>query len=266
MRSLLFVLLILLYSDSFASDASLLLSPGVRFFDYTEYGDNGNFLDGETGPVWGAELSYSYPLHGNATLSIDGDIFSGNVRYDGSTQGGTPLVATTNQNFYSFGLGYKTPFIEADDSLTVLAALRYERWERDILPTTISTGLFELYEWWEMSLGFEFLLHKEPDQRLIFYARVFDILDPVMQVHLNRYGKPELELGARGGGEFGFHWMSPLNGRSQLGLALGYKAWSFGRSNDKTVLRDDGLQTQTIFEPRSQTDTFTIQLMLSYQI
>jgi hypothetical protein len=257
--------LIVYHAGATAGSDVLLLSAGVRSFDYVEYSDSGNFLDGEFGSVWGADFSWIRALPNQNQVYIEGGIFAGDVRYDGSTQGGTALQTNTHQHFYNAGLGYRMPFPGHASPLILSVSLHYRRWERDILPTAISSGLFEIYRWWETSIGLEFSLHKSPEQILTFYTRVFSIYDPVMEVHLHRYGRPELALGAKGGGEIGFNWSSPLARRSRLGLSLGLKKWSFGRSDNKRVVRDDGF-TQSIFEPRSQTETVTIQLQFLHRL
>jgi hypothetical protein len=253
-------------TDLLASERSLSFSPGMRYFDYAEYGDDGSFLDGETGPVIGLALSYCFPLPGKGKATIDAGIYSGEVLYDGQTQGGIPAVTTTDQSFYSLGFGYEVPLISPKEGLTAFASLHYEKWERDILPTSITNELFEVYEWWEMSLGLDVVLYKDKTEKLNLYTRIFDIANPVMTVHLNGYGTPDLELGGKGGGEIGIRWMQRLSARRELGLSIGHKAWSFGRSDIKLVFPNNGGSAQLIHEPRSQTSTTTVRLIFLYHL
>lgn len=266
MRGLLCILLLLCHGISLAGEKTLSLAPGMRLFDYAEYDDNGAFLDGESGPVLGLDVTYAYLLQNKSKAFLDIGVFSGEVLYDGQTQGGSPAVTTTDQSFYSFGVGFEAPLISPKERLKAFASLRYEKWERDILPTSLTAGLFEVYEWWEMSLGLDVGLYKNKTEQLSMYTRVFAISNALMTVHLNGYGTPELELGNKGGGEIGVRWMQRLSARRALGLSFGYKAWSFGRSADKTVLPNNGGPVQTIHEPRSQTNTTTVKLIFFYHL
>jgi hypothetical protein len=253
---------VLASGDAIAQSNSFDLTTGVKFFDYAEYGDDGAFLDGEKGWVLGIGAAYEHHMSNDMVLSVFGDIFEGEVDYDGHLQSGTPLTTKTDEAFYSLGVGLQFPLPILNNRVDLFSDVSYQQWERDILPTARSARLFEVYEWWEISLGAECLIVKATSSNLSIYGRAYQISNPAMQIDLVSfgYGKPTLDLGEEVGGELGFRWMFPVSTEQQIGLLGSYKFWEFGRSDDKRVVRDDNEAAITIHEPRSETNTFTIQM------
>lgn len=257
------VLLMCLLSEASAQSNTFGISPGIRFFDYAEYGDDGSFLDGEKGPVLGLGGVFEHHARKDVSVLIFGDVFAGTVDYDGRLQSGFPLTTDTDELFYSLGIGVKSPLLLLNSQTNVFFDLVYQVWERDILPTSISTRLFEIYKWWELSLGVEYFLVEVNDNTLSIFGRAYQVINPTMQVDLvsDGYGKPTLDLGEHFGGELGFHWMTSYSPRQQIGFLGTYKFWRFGRSDDMTVIRDDNSAAIVIHEPRSETNNLTLQII-----
>ena len=260
-----FIFLLLFFSEAYSQPNSFSISPGIRFFDYAEYGDDGSFLDGEKGPVLGVGGALEHHVNNGVSISVFGDVFAGTVDYDGHLQSGFPLTTDTDELFYSLGFGVRSPRIALDNKVSFFLDIVYQAWERDILPTSISTRLFEIYEWWEFSIGAEYLIVMEQAKRLSVFARAYQIFNPTMQVDLvsDGYGKPTLDLGEHIGGEIGFQQMIHYTHKHQVALLGAYKFWRFGRSDDMTVIRDDNLAAQTIHEPRSETNNITFQVIFT---
>ncbi|MGD8572939.1 MAG: hypothetical protein PVH98_10810, partial [Gammaproteobacteria bacterium] len=76
MRIAVYLTLIVYHAGAAAGSDVLLLSAGVRSFDYVEYSDSGNFLDGEFGSVWGADFSWVRALPNHSQVYIEGGIFA----------------------------------------------------------------------------------------------------------------------------------------------------------------------------------------------
>ena len=259
------VVSVLVWDEAYAQSNTFSVSPGIRFFDYAEYDDNGSFLDGEKGPVLGVGGVFAHRDANNVTLSLIADVFFGTVDYDGQLQSGFPLTTETDQLFYSLGIRVEVPVRPQDNRFSLIVDLVNQTWERDILPTSISTRLFEIYEWWELSLGAKYLVAEEKTNSLSIFARAYQIVNPTMEVDLvsEGYGQPKLDLGARIGGEIGFQQMISYTPNNQIALLGTYKFWKFGRSDDLTVVRDDGQASIIIHEPRSETNNLTLQVIFT---
>ncbi|HEY5604117.1 MAG TPA: hypothetical protein VIM41_13505 [Gammaproteobacteria bacterium] len=264
-----FLFPMLLCLEVYAQSNTFSISPGIRFFDYAEYGDDGSFLDGEKGPVPGIGGVIEHRTSNNAVLSVFGDIFLGKVNYDGHLQSGLPLSAETDQLFYSVGVGVQTPGMLInkplfDKRIAGFTNIIYQVWEREILPTQISSRLFEIYSWWELSIGGKYFVFEKDDQNLVLFGRAFYIINPTMQIDLasSGYGKPVLDLGEKTGGEVGFEWLTLSSPNHWLGLTGAYKFWGFGRSDDQVVFRNDNTTSIVIHEPRSETNNFNLQAVI----
>ncbi len=263
------VLFILLFcSNVYADSNSFTISPGIRFFDYAEYDDDGSFLDGEKDPVLGIGGNFEHRTPNEVVIAVFGEIFAGTVDYDGQLQTGFPLTTNTDEVFLSLGIGIETPFFLLNNRTVFFTNVIYQLWERDILPTLISARLYEVYQWWEISAGIEYFFLRESARTLAIFGRVFYISNPTMQVDLTSdgYGKPILDLGEKTGGELGFEWLTSYTQNHWIGLLGAYKFWSFGRSNDMTVVSDDNLTVISIHEPRSETNNFTLQVVFKMNL
>ena len=194
-----------------------------------------------------------------------GEVFTGTVDYDGQLQSGFPLTTDTDELFYALGIGIKTPLTSLNNQVNVFFDIGYQVWERDILATPISTELFEVYKWWELSLGAEYFIIKENAKKLSIFGRAYQIFNPTMEVDLvsEGYGKPTLDLGEHIGGEIGFQKVISYASKHQIAFLGTYKFWQFGRSNDVTVIRNDNLASIVIHEPRSETNNITFQIVFT---
>lgn len=113
--------------------------------DYTEYDEQGNFLDSETSnQLLGFELDYRFSLSEKSLIDFKFSGYSGDTEYEGSYLfSGTPLTSTTFNILYDLSvdyIGYKQ-----FSNLTVLygAGIGYHVWYREL-----SSTQNELYSWW----------------------------------------------------------------------------------------------------------------------
>lgn len=247
----------------------LLLLPGILYFDYEETAEDGSFLDAETDPISGLSAEYKFQHASGIRGVIHGGMYTGNVEYDGHAYPtGQPVTTYTKTNI--FNLGAIASFPLQDSASTVYFNIGYEfrRWERDIQPTVDPvigqvSGLYEVYEWSEFSMGLELNLNDALKNQWTFYAGAFRTINPRIEIDLsaNGNGKPRLYMGSDLGVELSAQWLAARKSRSQAGAKLSYKHWRFGQSNSE-VLPDNSVVT----EPRSRTHIIQLEYILAIDI
>ena len=269
MRIIITVMCCFLLVGQAMAETRLIFQPGILYFDYEETTDSGRFLDGETGLVAGisAQLEYSYPS--GATGIVHGGAYSGTVDYDGHVSpSGEPVQTDTDANFFTLGAAVLVPL----DGPAARASLRLgflkKRWERDIRPTVnpligYVSGLYEVYEWEELSLGAVVTPVTSTIYRWRFYAGLFQTIDPRIKINLQARGdgEPRLYMGADTGLEFSAQWMGEEKGNWKTGLQFSYKAWRFGKSNTESISGG-----RSVTEPRSRTHLWLFEFVLATKI
>ena len=226
-------------------------------FDYTEYGDSGEFLDGETGWLPGFGLSYAETkgVHGmRAKLELAG----GTVDYDGHTQSGLPHQTETDTFLFRFGLDYE--YTPDPGAITFLIGADYAGWDRDIQPAfnplvggTVG-GLLEEYRWWEVHAGVDATVYRRNRHIWALRGEALYIADPRMTVV--DFGDVELDLGAEPGYRLTGRYLHESPAAWSVGVEAFFEEWEFGRSDNVTV------GSVTLFEPRSETSNAGIRLLV----
>jgi len=248
------------------ADNRLSVLPGYYYFNYKETTDNGSFLDGETGPLYGVSAQFDYIDDTGITSILQGGIYDGKVNYDGHAYpSGVPITSQTNTNLYYLGALMVFPLQASGVRTGISLGYQLRRWERQILSTYSPvvgrvSGLYEVYEWVEISIGAEVHLQEQYSQQLSFYAGVFQTRDPEIEINLvaDGDGKPRLDLGTDTGYEFSAQWMGKLKSDSYAGFKASFKSWNFGRSaNERTTTG------RNIFEPNSRSRLFMLEFVLT---
>ncbi len=107
----------------------------------------------EMGWIPQVRLGYSYVPDDQFYFRAFGELSVGNdnTDYDGSTMGGVPLKATTQNDFARLETNFGYTFKGAlPVSITPYTGLGYRYWKRDI-------GYNETYSWWYLPVGVKFL-------------------------------------------------------------------------------------------------------------
>lgn len=248
------------YNVSYAQNR-LVLTPGVMYFDYEETGDDGSFLDGETGPVPGVNAAVEIQYYPKFTGIVFGGYYSGTVDYDGHTQAGLPIQTKTKEDFFTLGVAAQFPVGNRQSELLLQTGYAFKRWERDIQSIGNVSGLFEIYAWQELSFGALVTIEAENNSRLNLYWGIFKTRNADIEINLSSdgYGRPVLPLGSSVGLELAAQWMSTKEVNNNVGFKLSYRNWKFGRSPDKTISGNSG--NATVFEPMSETSNILFELV-----
>lgn len=245
------------------------LLPGVFYFDYEETAEDGSFLDGETGPVPGISAQFEHQFKSGIGAIIHGGIYSGTVDYDGHAEpSGEPATSTTDANYFSLGALALFPKQKGEFDLQFLMGYQIRRWERDIQPTVVPgiglvSGLYEVYEWEELSMGFEVTVDKKNSQQWKYYAGVFQTRNPEISIDLTADGdgKPRLFMGSDIGYQLSAQWLTAVNTTLDMGVKFSYKRWRFGRSNSEPISGG-----RLVTEPDSRTNIYLLELVIATDI
>ena len=248
------------------AETRLVFFPGVFYFDYVETTSNGTFLDGETGLVAGLSGQLEYQFSSQISGILHGGIYSGEVDYDGhASPSGTPVQTRTEANFFNIGAVGLFPIEGAALKTNFSIGYQLNRWERDIQSTVSPvigyvSGLYEIYEWEELSMGMEIHLNERYSQQWSFYGGIVQTQDPRIKIDLESSGdgKPELNMGSDLGYEFSAQWMTQAKGSWYTGWKMSYKRWRFGKSNSLPISG-----SRTIVEPDSKTEIFMLELVIA---
>ena len=266
MRILIIVICCCVSIGDALAETRLVFFPGVFYFDYEETTSNGTFLDGETGLVPGLSAQLDYQTSSQITAILHGGIYSGEVDYDGhASPSGTPVQSKTKANYYNIGVAALFPIEEMPLKTNFSVGYQLNRWERDIQSTVSPfvgyvSGLYEIYEWEELSMGVEIHLKERFSQQWSLYAGTFQTLDPRIKIDLESSGdgKPKLYMGSDTGFELSVQWATSAGNKLQTGWKMSYKQWRFGKSNSLPISG-----SRTIVEPDSESSLLMLELVFA---
>jgi len=247
------------------AETTFTIAPGVMSFNYEETDVDGSFLDGEHGEIPGIKLSIEeLDQEYMFSLGLALEYYAGNVDYTGFVQStnprydGLPLSTTTDQTIFSFSTYVKKPVFD-NPYFFVYGNVTYKKWERDIQSKFISgidnfgdpftnlyvSGLFEVYQWWQVTFG---IFSKFP---------IFSNSDIEFQAGLLRTIQPQMDLASftfdlqeAWGYEAELSYLYVMTQQQRIGVSGSIMEWSFGRSN----------QIGGFVEPDSKSEMKTVQL------
>jgi len=258
------ILLIATLNGVAFAQSKITVSPSFRNFYYKEVNDAGKFLDKETGLIAGLQGKITRQWDNDRLYaSINAGLFDGRAQYDGHTQDGANLRTQTDETFYHAGLTLGENLKWLETPLSIYTSMEYHQWDRDILATTISQGLFERYKWWELSFGTIVNLIKTTPHNLTLNLSIIRTIRPEIMVDLSAhgYGKPEIDLVSKLGTAIELSYTLHTENNYQFKLAGKYKTWKFGASKFKT-LSNESSTPLAIKEPDSTTHTVEMRFDL----
>ena len=156
MNKYIFLLFILITTNIFAKDTPFTASVSLvsMSMDYTEYDQQGKFLDSENSSyleLGGVEVSLGYSISGDSSSSSE-IIFNlmilvGDSTYNGSyIESGLPAVGTTVNTIVDRDISYKqSRFINDKLEISYGVGLGHRYWER-----MLSLSQVEVYTWYSI--------------------------------------------------------------------------------------------------------------------
>lgn len=229
-------------------------------FSYTEYADDGTLFNQETGNIPGLGLSLSKSVE-NYSYGVNVEGYSGLVDYDGQTQSGTPHTTQTNTKMYEIGLFTTTQFFSEHHQLR--AGLSRNYWERDILPKGAVLGLYELYHWNTLTLGYEYQKRSGSHQIKFGVDRLWNTNNK-MEIDFVGIESTTIPLKKALGWQGSLFYSFDFDHQWQISIQHQWQQWSSDRSDE--VLMDSQYGPLLIHEPRSETQSRNLRISISYSL
>lgn len=230
-------------------------------FDYKE-DFNPPLKSSELGWIPQVRLGYSYVAHDQFYFRAFGELSVGNdnTDYDGSTQGGTPVTGTTQNDFARLEVNLGYTFKEnLPLSITPYIGLGYRYWKRDI-------GYNEFYSWWYLPLGVKVLYPVNPKWSVGLNASVNFMFEGQMTVSFksDQLQNATVTLGDRPGAlvELPISW-KPFP-QWAFTVTPWYEYSEIGKSNVAPLYFYDGTLYTGIYEPTSRTNQYGVRLSTEY--
>jgi len=244
--------------------SELTLAGSVLNFGYQEFKDTGTLFDREDGYIPGLVLGLSHTT--NRWLFAGAFSFhGGEVLYTGQTNTGIPINTQTVQNIFDFAL-HTEYWLQHSSGLEYALYLGagYHHWDRDIRPTSVNgatvSGLFETYTWWTGFVGVKTEWYASENSHFMVDVRLLQIISPSIYVKFNGlYDNARLALGERIGIKLSLPWRHTLDHSSALLVEPFAETYELGRSATSS-LTSNGSATGTVFEPRSQTINYGLNV------
>lgn len=252
-------------AGAFASDVELSVDSYYRHFLYREYATDDRKLNQEKGWLPGLGLTGSYAANDYFKLSLQADLSSGLVDYLGQTNFGVGLSTQTDERLVRYAAIADVDlsnWLKLSAPLWWQSQLGWNEWDRDIQPKGIVQGLYEEYQWAQVSTGLKWEFVSRVNWSLSAAAQVVYVLNPEIMVDLRPQGYPivYLDLEEKPGWLASvagvYHFSPTLN----IAAAVDYESWEFGAS--ELVVVSGKYANARVREPDSESRLLSVSLSL----
>jgi hypothetical protein len=241
-----------------ARHTELWLGFSLLDFDYEEFHDDGSTANREEGLIPGITAGVSV-TQGRWFASTGISVWSGDVDYHG------PVETKTSEEIIDWNvLAGREIYRKGRGDLGLFAGFGYRNWERDIQSTSAATGLFETYNWWYGMLGVRGEYHFNPSTQLSADVYLTRTVNPEIEVEFEaNYDDVKLALGEETGSRVRLTLDHRLGDTMRVWISPWYEFWELGRSSTRN-LTSNGMVTGTVFEPRSETENFGVNIGVTW--
>lgn len=234
----------------------------LHAFHYKEYDARGHVLDREDGVLPGLKVGFE-ARSGLYGIAIFAAAWNGTVEYDGQTQAGSPLTATSDATITDYRLAFSRGISSGANQAAVPARLIAEigtrRWDRKIRSTARTNSLYEVYRWPYYRLGGEISLSETDKLSVGAKALAGRTFSSSLEVHIKGYDTTTLDL--KPGNSF--HLSIPVSYRWRPKRSLlvepYFDYWHFDESSLQPLSRN-GVSVGLVQEPENETSSFGITL------
>jgi tetratricopeptide (TPR) repeat protein len=217
----------------------------------------------ELGWIPQVRLGYSYAADDQFYFRAFGELSVGNddTDYDGSTMGGVPVKATTQNDFarleMDFGFNFKSGL---PVTITPYTGLGYRYWKRDI-------GYNETYSWWYLPVGVKFLFPLNQKFSIGLNASMNIMFEGQMTISYKNdiLANTTVHLGNK----LGYLLEIPVSWRPHVNWAFTVTPWyeysEIGESPWEPLNYTNGTYTGLVVrEPSSRTNQYGIRISTEY--
>ncbi len=272
MRSYTFYLLALLLSPGLAV-AEESYSFDLMRFNYSEYDDNGTWLDSEYGVIPGIIIRNREKLSDSHWSEWEGRFHYSLIYYDGQTQSGIPLRTRSDALIMDIAGKYGIDFSNAyGRDMSLYFGLGYRYWLRNIHrgiadDGSATAGIAETYRWLYGLAGYQALFQASKKVKMGFDFRYTRMLSAQMDINFLGYGGYDntmVTLGNRSGARLSIPLQISTR-RGHFSITPYYELIDIGRSNNVTITSNGTPVTGCnpdpcqLYEPRSETRNIGIE-------
>jgi hypothetical protein len=229
-------------------------------FDYEEFDDQGASLDWERGWLPGMTAGLTYETQAWHV--------GGNLRWaSGTADYASPMAdTTTDEALLDLSLFIGAPLLtRGDNRLHLRVGGGCHSWWRNIHSTDFAFGLDETYRWKYALIGLHSEHRVDSQTTLTTEIHLHRVFSPELSVDfLQSYDSAELALGQENGFRLSLGLIKAMGKGVFLQVSPWYEYWKLGRSADAD-LYSNGVLVGSVFEPRSETRDFGIDLSLFWQ-
>ena len=227
-------------------------------FDYEEFYDDGSTANREDGLIPGFTAGASV-TRGRWFASTGISAWSGEVKYHG------PVESRTDEQIIDWNvLAGREIYRKGNGEIGLFAGFGYRNWERDIQSTVTASGLLETYDWWYGMLGIRGAYHFNDTTQLRVDLGLTRTVNPEIEVEFEaNYDDVRLRLGEETGGRALLTLDHRLGKEMSVWVSPFYEFWELGRSSTQDLARN-GVATATVFEPRSETKNFGVNIGVTW--
>jgi hypothetical protein len=235
------------------------VGAGARLVSMQEFAASGARLVEERGWLPGLELGVSYSS-GQWRVGINGETYRNDITYDGQLQNGAPFSTTsdTTQDRLAVEIGRRL-----NDSLSLLAGVELDRWQRRIHGNGSVLGLNETYRSTRLLLGAESTVLKtayfDMSARALLVRAQPEHLDVSFGNQL--FDDAALTTQAATGFRLGADFIPA--GAPAMRLGLGVETLRIGRSDD-AVLTRNGVVVGTVSQPEHRRSAVTLRVRYQF--
>lgn len=242
-----------LFSVQVCMAESFTITPVLQYFHYSEFKDDNQLLDKETGILPGLNILFDFDIVEDLQLFTALKFLDGKVDYQGYSQSGMPIQTATEERISKIEFGVSRSFKLYGYDIESGLSFQRVSWNRKILMTRGVAGLFEQYVWDEVDIFVKHRLHEKADVAIDIIYHYFTIVNPMMRVNLSEFdfSTPNIALGEKNGFRLVMVW-SKSSRISNLDYSIGayYEQFEFGKSDDVEIQSASG--RAIIREPRSE--------------
>ncbi len=263
------IVLFFSFAGPSSAQTTFVVAPTYHYFHYTEFDATNQELNRERGWMRGLVLGLSMDFTEVISVSIHQAHLKNDVAYIGYTNKGNYVSTRTDEQIKYLAARLNLRLLNRSNmQLHSFIALRQHEWQRGIRAKAGVAGLFEMYEWLETAAGLRWVIKTSSTwggvvEASMLHTGLFDRYAPSIYVDLAELnaGAASLTMEPKLGSRFSIAVNKHLNPRLSFGIKAYYESWDFGRSN--AALSKGGAQMLLVTEPRSETRSYGVQVMLT---
>lgn len=220
------------------------VTAGLSQVSTVEKDQNGHQLVDEHGLLPGVELNEKYAGK-NWRVGLTGEVYGGNIDYDGQSQGGTGFSSQTRTRLYRIRTEAEYNITEAT---VLIGGIEWEYWQRDILGQGATLGMDERYKTWRLLVGAQTRILQTSWADVNLKALLVESSPEHLNVNFGNQVFDEAELSTKPATGVRATLGVQPKAFPHIGIETEFEWTHIGRSGN-AILTKDGVPVGTVAEP-----------------